>query len=253
MANVTEIAPDIFRISIYAQWGDLQFNHFLIRDEEPLLFHTGLRGMFPEIRDAVSKLIELPKLRHIGFSHFESDECGSLNEWLAVAPKADVVCGQVGALVCVNDFIGREARALADGESFSTGKYRYRYCQTPHLPHGWDAGVLFEETQGTLLCSDLFHQTGDVQPLTTSDVVGRSREAMLHYQAGILADYVPYTCLTSKNLAKLAALKPRMLATMHGSSFRGDCVRALKDLDLALAEVFGRQGSSAATGTGGSQ
>ena len=241
MAKTTEIAPDIYRISIFAPWGDLQFNHFLIKDQEPLLFHTGLRGMFPEVREAVSKLINLSDLRHISFSHFESDECGALNEWLAVAPQADVVCSQVGAIVSVNDFIGREARALADGELFVTGKYRFRYCQTPHLPHGWDAGVLFEETQKTLLCSDLFHQTGDVEPLTESDVVGRSHQAMLNYQGGILADYVPYTCLTSQNLQKLAELKPKTLAIMHGSRFRGDCARALAELDQAFKQVFGRQ------------
>jgi flavorubredoxin len=241
MAKITEIAPNIFRISIYAPAGDLQFNHFLVRDEEPLLFHTGLRGMFAEIREAVSTLLPVADLRHISFSHFESDECGSLNEWLAVAPRADVLCSQVGAMVSVNDFIGRDARALADGETFSTGKLRFRYCQTPHLPHGWDAGVLFEEAQKTLLCSDLFHQTGDVEPLTESDVVGRSQQAMLNYQAGILADYVPYTPLTSQNLQKLAALQPATLAIMHGSSFRGDCVRALRDLDAAFRQVFGRQ------------
>jgi hypothetical protein len=144
-------------------------------------------------------------------------------------------------MVSVNDFIGREARALADGEVLATGNYRFRYCQTPHLPHGWDAGVLFEETQATLLCSDLFHQTGDVEPLTESDVVGRSHQAMLNYQAGVLADYVPYTCLTSKNLSKLAGLKPRTLAIMHGSSFRGDCARALGELDEVFKQVFGRQ------------
>ncbi|MBZ5649062.1 MAG: MBL fold metallo-hydrolase [Acidobacteriia bacterium] len=241
MASTTEIAPDVYRISIYAPWGDLQFNHFLIKDQEPLLFHTGLRGMFAEVREAVSKLIRLTDLRHISFSHFESDECGSLNDWLAVAPHADVVCSQVGALVCVNDFIGREAHPLADGETFSTGKYRFRYCRTPHLPHGWDAGLLFEETQKTLLCSDLFHQTGDLEPLTELDVVGRSLEAMRGYQAGILADYVPYTGATSNNLHKLASLKPDTLAIMHGSSFKGDCGRALIELDQAFEQVFGKQ------------
>lgn len=241
MANVTEIAPDVYRISIYAQWGDLQFNHFLVKDDEPLLFHTGLRGMHAEIRQALSTIIDPSMIRHIGFSHFESDECGALNEWLAAAPSADVVCSQVGALVTVNDFIGREARALADGETFTTGKYRYRFCQTPHLPHGWDAGALFEETQKTLLCSDLFHQTGDVEPITSQDVVGRSHEAMKAYQAGILAEYVPYTPLTTQNLKKLAALQPRTLAIMHGSSFTGDCARALDDLNVAFREVFGRK------------
>ena len=238
MAVISEIAPDIFRISIFAKWGDLQFNHFLVKDDEPLLFHTGLRGMHAEIREAVSKLINVSELRHIGFSHFESDECGSLNEWLAAAPNADVICSQVGALVCVDDFIGRESRALTNGGTFTTGKYRFRYCRTPHLPHGWDAGVLFEETQKTLLCSDLFHQAGDVEPLTSADVVGRSHQALKEYQAGILAAYVPYTPLTAQNLKKLADLKPKTLAIMHGSSFTGDCARALDDLDVAFRDLF---------------
>jgi flavorubredoxin len=241
VAVITEIAPNIYRISIFAQWGNLQFNHFLVKDDEPLLFHTGLRGMHAEIREAVSKLINLSDLRHISFSHFESDECGSLNEWLVAAPNADVICSQVGALVSVNDFIGRESRALVDGGTFATGKYRFRFCQTPHLPHGWDAGVLFEETEKTLLCSDLFHQIGDVEPLTSADVVGRSHQALKEYQAGILADYVPYTQLTAQNLKKLADLKAKTLAIMHGSSFTGDCARALDDLNLVLREVFGWQ------------
>jgi flavorubredoxin len=240
MANISEIAPNVYRISVYYPAAHLQFNHFLVKDDEPLLFHTGLRGMHREIREAVSRLMDVSDLRHISFSHFESDECGALNEWLGAAPKADVICSQVGALVSVNDFMGREARALADGESFSTGKYRFRYCQTPHLPHGWDAGVLFEETEKTLLCSDLFHQVGDVEPITSDDVVGRSYEAMKAYQAGLLAEYVPYTPLTAQNLKKLAALQPKTLAVMHGSSFAGDCVRALNELDTAFREIFGR-------------
>jgi len=240
MADIAEIAPNIYRISIFGAFANLQFNHFLVKDDEPLLFHTGLRRMHAELREAVSKLIPLSDLRHISFSHFESDECGSLNEWLAAAPKADVICSQVGALVCVNDFTGREARGLADGGAFATGKYSFRYCHTPHLPHGWDAGVLFEETQKTLFCSDLFHQIGAVEPLTSADIVGRSHEAMKQYQAGILADYVPYTPVTAQNLKKLAALEPKTLAIMHGSSFTGDCASALGDLDVALRDVFGR-------------
>jgi len=238
MAVTTEIAPNVFRISIFAPRGNVQFNHFLIKDDEPLLFHTGLRGMHAEIREAVVRLIGLSDLRHISFSHFESDECGSLNEWLTAAPNADVICGQLGARVNVNDFTGREARALPDGGTFATGKYKFRYCRTPHLPHGWDAGVLFEETQGTLFCSDLFHQIGDVEAITTADVVGRSREALEEYQAGILAEYMPYTPLTEQNLKKLADLKPKTLAIMHGSSFVGDCARALDDMNVVLRDVF---------------
>jgi flavorubredoxin len=240
MADVTEIAPDVYRISVYATQANLQFNHFLVKDDEPLLFHTGLRGMFPEVREAMSTLVDLSRLRWISFSHFESDECGALQEWLAVAPRAEVVCSDLGAMVSVNDFIGKPARGLEDGAAFSTGKYRFRFCRTPHLPHGWDAGVLFEETQRTLLCSDLFHQNGDVEPLTESDVVGRSQQSMRDYQVGLLAEYVPYTPLTARNLTKLAELKPTTLAIMHGSSFRGDGARALDDLNVAFREVFGR-------------
>jgi flavorubredoxin len=134
MAVTTEIAPNIYRISIFVPKGNVQFNHFLVKDNEPLLFHTVLRRMHAEIREAVSKLINLSELRDIGFSHFESDECGSPNEWLAAAPKADVICSQVGARVNVNDFIGRESHALTDGGTLATGTYRFRYCQIPYLP-----------------------------------------------------------------------------------------------------------------------
>jgi flavorubredoxin len=240
MATVTEIAPDVYRISVYAEWAHLQFNHFLVRDDEPMLFHTGLRGMFPAVREAVSTLMDPSTLRSISFSHFESDECGAVHDWLAVAPQAEVICSDLGAMVTVNDFLGRPARGLADGATFSTGKYRFRFVRTPHLPHGWDAGVLFEETQKVLLCSDLFHQSGDVEALTQSDVVGRSHQAMRDYQSGILAEYVPYSPLTSQNFRKLAALQPRTLAIMHGSSFSGDGARALQDLDVAFRDVFGR-------------
>ena len=241
MAITTEIAPNIYRISIFAERGNLQFNHFLVKDDEPMLFHTGLRGMHAEVREAVSTLIQLTELRHISFSHFESDECGSLNEWLAAAPNAGVICSQIGALVNVNDYIGRESRGMTDGGTFATGKYRFRYCRTPHLPHGWDAGVLFEESERTLLCSDLFHQIGDVEPLTSSDVVGRSHQALKEYQAGILAEYVPYASITAQNLKKLADLNPKTLAVMHGSSFTGDCAQALDDLEVVLRDVFGRE------------
>jgi flavorubredoxin len=239
MAVISEIAPNLFRISIFAPAGNLQFNHFLVKDDEPLLYHTGLRGMHTEILEAVSRLINVADLRHISFSHFEPDECGSLNEWLAVAPSADVICNQVAARVMVNDFIGQDPRAIADGGTFTTGQYRFRYCQTPHLPHGWDSGVLFEETQGTLLCSDLFHQSGNVEPITSSDVVGRSHAALKGYQSGILAEYMPYTPLTKSNMKKLAELKPKTLAIMHGSSFTGNCAQALGDMDVALREIYG--------------
>ncbi len=238
-ATVTEIAPDLYRLSVYASDFDLQFNHFLVVDDEPLLYHAGLRGMFPILREAVAKVLDPVRLRWIGFSHFESDECGALNEWQAIAPSAQAVCSDLGAMVSVNDFSDRPARGLADGETLVTGKHRFRVCRTPHLPHGWDASVLFEETQKTLLCSDLFHQLGDVEPLTTSDVVGRSTQAMKAYEDGPLAEYAPYTRNTAALFEKLAALEPRRLAIMHGSSFEGDGARALRDLAVAFKQVFG--------------
>ena len=241
-ADVTEIGPDLYRLSIYAPDFDLQFNHFLIKDDEPLLYHAGLKGMFPVLREAVATVLDPASLRWIGFSHFESDECGGLNEWLEIAPSAQAVCSDVGAMVSVNDFATRPAKGLEDGERFSTGKYRFRVCRTPHLPHGWDASVLFEETQKTLLCSDLFHQVGNVQPLTTSDVVGRSLVAMKEYQGGVLADYAPYTRNTNQLFNKLAELQPKRLAIMHGSSFDGDGAQALLDLGAAFKEVFGQDG-----------
>jgi flavorubredoxin len=240
-AVVTEIGPDLYRLSVYAPDFDLQFNHFLVKDDEPLLYHAGLNGMFPLLREAVASVLDPASLRWVGFSHFESDECGALNEWLAIAPSAAPVCSDIGALVSVNDFSKRPAKGLADGETFSTGKYKFRACRTPHLPHGWDASVLFEETQKTLLCSDLFHQVGNVEPLTQSDVVERSVEAMKVYEGGVLADYSPYTHYTDRLFNKLAELKPERLAIMHGSSFEGDGARALKDLGIAFKEIFGQK------------
>src|SRR5690348_16925626 len=147
MTSITEIAADVFRISVFVPEINLEFSHFLVRDDEPLLFHAGLRGMFPLLRDAVSRLIDVSKIRHIGFSHFESDECGGLNHWLATSPTSQAVCGLVGALVSVNDFALRQARVLTADDVLETGKYRFRFIPTPHVPHGWDAGVLFEESQ----------------------------------------------------------------------------------------------------------
>jgi flavorubredoxin len=240
MGVVTEIGPDLYRISIYVPQFDLQFNHFVVDDDEPILYHAGLRGMVPLLREAVATILDPAGLRWISFSHFESDECGGLNDWLAIAPAAQAACSDLGAMVSVNDFSRRPAKGLADGELLVTGKYQFRLCRTPHLPHGWDAAVLFEETERTLLCSDLFHQVGDVEPLTASDVVGRSVEAMKAYQAGVLAEYAPYTHYTDQLFGKLAALKPKRLAIMHGSSFEGDGARALSDLAAGFKEVFGR-------------
>lgn len=237
--TITEIAPDVFRLSLFVPAINLQFNHFLVRDEEPLLIHTGMRGTFSVVREAVSRLLDPSALRWIGFSHFEVDECGALNEWLNTAPHAQAVCSQVGALVNLNDFANRKPRGLAADDVFATGKYRFRFRPTPHLPHGWDAGVFFEETQRTLFCSDLFHQTGNVEPLTESDILGRARAAMVEYQGGLLMDYLPYTSRTGPLLNGLASLQPLTLAAMHGSTFRGDGARALQDLNHVMRDVYG--------------
>jgi flavorubredoxin len=234
--NITEIAPDVYRLSLFVPEFDLQFNQFLVKDDEPLLFHTGMRGIFPEVREAVEKIINPAHLRHIGFSHFEADECGALNEWLALAPNA--VCSFVGAVVSVNDFAARPARGLADGDSFTTGKYRFRFIQTPHLPHGWDAGVLFEETTQTLFSSDLFHQLGDVEATTDRSIIERVRETFVAYDSTPLAGYQPYTRQTESNLEKLIRLEPKTIAAMHGSTYSGDGAQALRDLGAVMREVL---------------
>jgi flavorubredoxin len=238
MTAINEIAPDLFQLSIYVPAFDMQFNHFLVRDEEPLLFHAGLKGMFPALREAVSKLIDPAGLRHIAWSHFESDECGALNDWLQLAPRAQPVCTLVGKLVSVDDFSIRPARGMTPDDVLSTGKYRYRFYRSPHIPHGWDAGVLFEETRQTLFCSDLFHHFGNCEPLTTRDLIEPTRKAMQQLQQGPLAGYMPYTRQTEGVLRSLAALKPETLAVMHGSSYRGPCDGLLTNLAGVIKDEF---------------
>jgi flavorubredoxin len=239
-ARVAEIAPDHYSISIYVPEFNLRFNHFLIKDEEPFLFHTGMKHMFSFVRDAVARIIDPATLRWISFSHFEADECGALNEWLAVAPHAEPVCGLVGALVSVNDFALRKARVLAHDEILKTGKYRLRFRQTPHVPHNWEAGLQFEEVTRTLLCSDLFSHEGDVEPVTESDVVEQAKLALIEGQKGSFANAYPYTPLTEPILQGLADLRPKQLALMHGSAFVGDGERALHDLARTMREVLGQ-------------
>ena len=238
MTTIDEIAPDLFRLSIYVPEFDMQFNHFLVRDEEPLLFHAGFKGMFPALREAVATLIDPTELRHIAWSHFESDECGALNDWLQTAPQAQPVCTLVGKLVSVDDFSIRAARGMTSDDVLETGRYRYRFYRSPHLPHGWDAGLLFEETRKTLFCSDLFHQFGNVDPVTSSDLIEPSRAAMQQMQEGPLAGYMPYTQQTEGVLRSLAALKPETLAVMHGSSYIGQGDQLLTDLAGAIKESF---------------
>jgi len=238
MATVTEIAPDVYRISTFAPDYKLQFNQFLVRDDEPLLFHTGMKSMLPDIREAAARIADPATIRWIGFSHFESDECGSLNEWLQAAPRAQPLCTVVAALVNISDFASRAPRWILKEDVLNTGKYRFRLYPTHHVPHSWDAGMLFEETNRTLFCSDLFLQGGEVEPVRESDVVGRARKAMVDFQSTQLLNSYPYTVTTERLMRELAELQPKTLAIMHGSSFRGDGGKALLELASVMKEVL---------------
>jgi len=205
---------------------EFSFNQYLIADDEPLLFHTGPRRMFALVREAVASVLPVESLRYIGFSHVEADECGSLNDWLAAAPKSVPLCGQVAGLVSVNDMADRPPRALADGEVVSLGKHRVNWLDTPHLPHGWEAGLLTEQSTGTLLCGDLFTQGGGatLPAVTESDILGPS-EAFRSQM-----DYFSHTKHAREMLERLAATAPTTLACMHGSAWHGDGAQLLRAL-----------------------
>ena len=239
MTKVTEIAPDVFRIATFVPQAGIEFAGFLVRDDEPLLFETGLRVTFPAVRDAIATLIDPAKIRWISFSHFESDECGALNEFLAIAPHAEAACSFVGAATSVNDFASRPPRVLADNEEIVTGKRRFRYLVTPHVPHCWDAGLLFETTDRTLFSSDILTAGGENPALTESDPLEKSREQLIAFQKSPFADYMPYTDKVPAVLERLAALEPKTVATMHGSVYRGDGARVLRGLSKIMTEVLG--------------
>lgn len=234
--RIAEIADGIYRLSTFvpqiAEPAGFAFNSFLVRGEEPLLFHTGLRKMFPLNRDAVARLMPVDKLRWIAFGHYEADECGAMNEWMAVAPQAQVAHGSTGCLVSLNDMADRAPRVLGDGETIDLGGgKRVRYIDTPHTPHGWDAGVMFEESTGTLLCGDLFTQLGDNPALTSGDIVGPAIQGEDLFQYSALAPGM------GSAIRRLAPLKPKTLALMHGPSFQGDGAAALN----ALADHYERR------------
>jgi flavorubredoxin len=227
--NVHEIAAGIYRINTPVVMeggpGGFSFNQYLITGDEPLIFHTGPRKMFPLVREAVASVMPVEKLRHVAFSHVEADECGSLNEWLAAAPHASPLCGGVAALVSVDDLADRPPRGLADGEALSLGTHAVRWFDAPHLPHGWECGYLMEESTGTLLCGDLFTQAGaDLPALTESDILGPS-EAFRHAM-----DYFSHTKHAGQILERLASAAPTTLACMHGSAWQGDGAGLLRAL-----------------------
>lgn len=234
--QIDEIAPDFFRLSTFSSEFNLQFCQFLVRDKEPLLFHTGMRAIFPQIREAVSQILNPETIRWISFSHYEADECGALNEWLSVAPRAQAACSLIAASVNVNDLAIRPARALEDKETIETGKYRFRFYATQQVPHGWDAGLLFEETQKILFCSDLFHQLGNVEPITKENITERFRKTLDAYNAGPFAHYLPYTEHTNATLMRLAALNPKILLPMHGSAYIGDGNKMIQEMAQMLAK-----------------
>lgn len=244
-AAVAEIAPDVYRIATFVPDYGMEFVQFLVVDDEPTLIHTGFRKMFPITLEGVASVVDPLRLRWVGFSHYEADECGALNDWLRVAPESSPLCSFNGAMVSVNDTADRPARALADGEVLATGRRRLRFLATPHVPHGWDAGVFYEEADGTLFCSDLLFHPGLNEPLVETDIVGKAREAMLGNLEGPLAKDMPVTAYTGSTLLRLAGLEPKTLALMHGSSYRGDGGAALRSFAALVAEVHGTGGATA--------
>jgi flavorubredoxin len=230
--NLHEIAPGIYRINTPVQIPGgpaFNFNQYLVADDEPLLFHTGPRRMFPLVAEAIGKVLPLAGLRYVAFSHYEADECGALNNFLAAAPTAVPVCSQVAAMVSVNDLAERPARALADGEVLRTGRHALAWLDAPHVPHGWECGFMMERTTRTLLCGDLFTQGGPgAVPVTESDILEPSeafRRAM---------DYYAHAPQTGATLERLAREQPQVLACMHGSAWRGDGAALLRALAESL-------------------
>ncbi|HEX8642020.1 MAG TPA: MBL fold metallo-hydrolase [Allosphingosinicella sp.] len=234
-SRVDEIAENIFRISTFvrevAPPAGFAFNQYLIVADQPLLFHTGHRRLFPAVHDAVARVIAPERLRWISFGHVEADECGAMNLWLAAAPAAEVAHGATAVDVSLSDLADRPPRILSNGETMDLGGKRVRYIDTPHTPHGWEAGLLFEETTATLLCGDLFTQTGETEPLTDTDIVGPAAAAEDLFRFSSLHPEMGAT------IRRLAPLAPKTLALMHGPAFAGDSAAAL----AALADDYDRR------------
>ena len=225
--NIHEVAENIYRINTPVDLaGGFSFNQYLVVDDAPLVFHTGPRKLFPLVSEAITRVLPLSDLRYISFSHFEADECGSLNEFLAAAPGASPLCGSLLAMVSINDVADREAVTLADGETINTGKHRLRWLDTPHLPHGWETGYLFDEATETLFCGDLFTQPGYGSDVVTEDDILGPSEAFRHQM-----DYFSHTKNLDTLLEHIASTEPTTLACMHGNVWKGDggaLLRALK-------------------------
>lgn len=226
--NIQEIGAGIYRINTPISIGSGQafsFNQYLVVDDEPLLFHTGQRGLFPVVQAAIASVMPVARLRHVGLSHFEADECGALNGLLAAAPHAVPFCSHVAAMTSVADFADRPPRALADGEEFVTGRRRFRWFYTPHVPHSWECGLLMEMTTRTFFCGDLFTQGGKGERALTSDDILEPSEAFRRPM-----DYFAHAPQTATTLEKLAEQQPTTLACMHGSAWQGEGAQLLRAL-----------------------
>jgi flavorubredoxin len=234
--NIQEVAEGIYRIntpvSVPGGPDTFNFNQYLIVDDAPMLFHTGQRQLFPLVREAIGTVLPVERLRYIGLSHFEADECGSLNSFLAVAPEAVPVCSQVAAMVAINDYADRVPRVLGDGEELTLGRHVMRWFDTPHTPHSWECGLIMDMTTRTFFCGDLFTQGGAGEvALTESDILGSSesfRQPM---------DYFAHAPQTAAILERLARERPATLAVMHGSAWRGDGARLLRELSVSLSRA----------------
>jgi flavorubredoxin len=230
--NVHEIAPGIYRINTPVEipgGPSFNFNQYLIADDDPLVFHTGPRRLFPLVSEAIGKVLPVDTVRYVAFSHVEADECGALNDFLAAAPRAVPVCSAIAAMVSVNDLADRPARGLADGEVLPIGRHALRWLDAPHVPHGWDCGFMMETQTRTLLCGDLFTQGGDgATPITESDILGPSEA----FRAPM--DYYAHSPHTDAVLERIAREQPQVLACMHGSAWRGDGAALLRALAKTL-------------------
>jgi flavorubredoxin len=231
--NVSEIENGIFRIntpiSIPGGPGKFSFNQYLIVDDAPLLFHTGQRQLFPLVSEAIAAIMPVERLRYIALSHFEADECGALNAFLAAAPQAEALCSQVAAMVSIGDFADRAPRALADAEQLSLGRRTVKWFDTPHMPHSWECGLMTEVSTRTFFCGDLFTQGGSGEvALTESDILGPSEA----FRKPL--DYFAHSPRTSEILERLAREQPATLACMHGSAWRGDGAHLLRQLSSCL-------------------
>ena len=237
--KVDEIAPDIFRLSTYvdeiAPPAGFTFNQFLIRGDEPFLFHTGMRQLFPLVSEAVSRIIPVADLRWISFAHVEADECGAMNQFLAAAPNAQVVHGGLACMVSLNDLADRPPRPMEDDEVLDIGGHRMRFLPTPHVPHNWESGLWFDETTETLFAGDLFTHVGDGPAVTSSDIVEPALAGEEIFHATSLGPNVAPT------IRRLAALNPTTLATMHGSSYQGNGAQQLEELARGYATFVADQ------------